>query len=148
MFAYCRNNPVYRKDTTGATDVCTKDSTEDNPLDKKYDVYHSDSESGSSAVNSSGNVPTDARTVTSNPLSDIIYSAKVKIQMEWSDFHGFPKIVDNYGDLGSQTEVIGGDGQLYTRLEIGGSYRGYDGYFVYMWDATGICNHRTFEICK
>ena len=30
MFAYCRNNPVYRMDISGTTDVCTKDSTEDN----------------------------------------------------------------------------------------------------------------------
>ena len=34
MFAYCRNNPVYRMDAAGTWDICTKDSIDDNnPLD-------------------------------------------------------------------------------------------------------------------
>ena len=41
MFAYCRNNPVYRKDTAGTWDVCTKDSADDNnPLNDMGGVYH------------------------------------------------------------------------------------------------------------
>ena len=41
MFAYCRNNPVYRIDISGTTDVCTKDSSEDNnPLNDMGGIYH------------------------------------------------------------------------------------------------------------
>ena len=48
MFAYCRNNPVYRKDIAGTWDVCTKDSTDDNnPLNDIGGVYHGGAGGGS-----------------------------------------------------------------------------------------------------
>ena len=41
MFAYCRNNPVSRKDPTGTLEECTKDSSDDNnPLNDMGGVYH------------------------------------------------------------------------------------------------------------
>ena len=41
MFAYCRNNPVCRKDITGTWDVVNKDSTDDNnPLNDLGGLYH------------------------------------------------------------------------------------------------------------
>ena len=41
MFAYCRNNPVSRKDPTGMLEECTKDSSDDNnPLNDMGGVYH------------------------------------------------------------------------------------------------------------
>ena len=82
-----------------------------------------------------------------NPLEDITYTEKVHQQKQQSDFHGFPDIVDNYGGLGHQQTIIGGDGNTYQKLSIPGSYLGRDGAFVYMWNEYGICNHRCFETC-
>ena len=41
MFAYCRNNPVFRKDIAGTLDECTKDSSNDNnPLNDMGGIHH------------------------------------------------------------------------------------------------------------
>ena len=42
-----------------------------------------------------------------NPLSNIKYTSKVKVQMELGDNHSFPKIVDNYGGLGFKESIMG-----------------------------------------
>ena len=68
--------------------------------------------------------------------------------MQQGDFHSFPEIVDNYGSYGTMTTFVGGDGNVYYRLAIPGSYGNYDGHFVYIWDANNNCNHRFFEVCK
>ena len=65
--------------------------------------------------------------------------------MQKDDFHGFSLIVDNYGSYGELTQIIGGDKQIYQELRIPGSYKGYDGYFRYIWDTDGLCKHRCFE---
>ena len=83
--------------------------------------------------------------LSTNPLQGITYTEKVQTQMQQNDYHGFPKIVDNYGSYGIQTRFQGNDGHMYTKLEILGSYNGKDGKFVYIWDGLGQCNHRMFE---
>ena len=142
MFAYCRSNPVSRKDPTGTLEECTKDSTEDNkPLNDMGGVHRGGTGGGNTTKTPSGNINSQ------NPLSEIKYTDKVKAQMTQSDMHGFPKVVDNYGYMGTQSQIRGGDGRIYTRLEIYGSYKGYDGSFVYIWDANNMYYHRFFE-CK
>jgi hypothetical protein len=79
-----------------------------------------------------------------NPLYGISYTSKVLGQIQGPDFHGFPLLVDNYGKHGELSVNQGKDGQMYTHLRIPGSYLGYDGYFHYIWDSRGICNHRMF----
>ncbi len=85
-----------------------------------------------------------------NPLDNVTYTDKVLEQATLDDFHGFPESVDGFGGYGRQFQEIGGDGSIYTHLEIPGSYKGYDGVFEYIWDADNICNHRKFNrvMCK
>ena len=81
-----------------------------------------------------------------NPLDDISYTDKVKGQMSLDDNHGFPNIVDNYGSYGKVTQIIGGDGHPYTKVQIPGFYHGHNGVFEYIYDAEKVCNHRYFKI--
>ena len=99
---------------------------------------------GNSTV-SSPSIPNQLSTQT-NPLQTITYTDKVKAQMQQGDYHAFPSIVDNYGSHGVQTTFQGGDGNMYNKLSISGSYDGKDGFFVYIWDEMGQCNHRLFEV--
>ncbi len=80
----------------------------------------------------------------SNPLVNVTYTDKVIGQMQGGDLHGFSPLVDNYGSLGEASTIRGGDGMIYTRLRIPGSYLGYDGHFEYMWNSRMVCNHRYF----
>lgn len=141
MFAYCRNNPVNRKDAFGTADVCVEDFNQDN---NPFNDLGNPTGSGGGGGGNTPKISSGAENLQ-NPLSEITYTDKVLQQMTQSDMHGFPEIVDNYGNMGTQSQFQGGDGRLYTRLEIDGSYKGYDGSFVYIWDANNICNHRFFE---
>ena len=61
------------------------------------------------------------------------------------DFHGFPRIVDNYGRMARVTKIRGGDGTLRTRVRIPGQYKNSNGYFEYLIEPDGrTCNHRVF----
>ena len=81
-----------------------------------------------------------------NPLDGLKYSDKVKSQMDMTDNHGFPRIVDNYGGYGRTSQITGGDGLPYIKVQIPGSYNGYDGMFEYIFDLNMYCNHRVFII--
>ena len=81
-----------------------------------------------------------------NPLNGIKYTDKVKSQMCIDDNHGFPDIVDNYGQYGKVTQITGRDGLSYTQVQIPGSYHGHDGVFEYIYDVNKKCNHRFFRI--
>jgi len=81
-----------------------------------------------------------------NPLDSLKYSDKVKSQMDMTDNHGFPRIVDNYGGYGRASQITGGDGLPYIKVQIPGSYNGYDGMFEYIFDLNMYCNHRVFII--
>ena len=81
---------------------------------------------------------------TTNPLRGAQYSDKVLNQMAKGDYHGFPKIVDNYGSLGNAKTITGGDGLTRTLLEIPGAYGGKEGVFQYIIESNGMINHRLF----
>ena len=91
-----------------------------------------------------------------NPLERLIYTEKVKTQMNRTDSNGapldnhcFPREVDNYGVYGEKTYIIGNDGNRYVRLRISGNYKGNDGYFEYIYNPNDYtCNHRFFVISK
>ena len=165
MFADCNNNPVKRIDITGTADLCVTDGEDDNPLNDLGTIGRGsiagNSNSGSfgnanCGVNTTGGAnqnaanggfPSGANGTTphlSNHLSNISYTPKVINDMQKSDFHGFSPIVDNYGSYGEISKIRGGDGQIYSRLRIPGEYRGHSGYFEYIWNSDGICNHRCF----
>ena len=80
-----------------------------------------------------------------NPLNGIKYTNKVVVNFGKGDFHSFPKIVDNYGSLGMQSIVLSRKGIPHTKLLIPGYYHGYNGFFEYIFDSNGICNHRLFR---
>ena len=169
LFVYCGNNPVGRIDVSG-TDSSKID--EGDITDDEFKTYGSGGTGGSlcggvwtplknslrdaanglqiaSGTHSSFQIAKPPVSQPSiNPLENIQYTKKVQQQMQQSDFHGFPNIVDNYGGYGYQQTIIGGDQNAYTELSIPGSYLGYDGSFVYIWNEAGYCNHRKFEVTK
>ncbi|WP_449450413.1 hypothetical protein [Streptococcus suis] len=80
-----------------------------------------------------------------NPLENIEYTDKVKMQMMQGDFHSFPESVDSFGSDGKVTEIIGGDGVVRTKVEISGSYKSRDGIFEYIIEPDNTVNHRFFR---
>ncbi|WP_228025418.1 hypothetical protein [Streptococcus ruminantium] len=80
-----------------------------------------------------------------NPLENIVYTDKVKRQMEQGDFHSFPEAVDSFGSDGKITKIIGGDGIERTKVEISGSYKGRYGIFEYIIEPNNTVNHRFFR---
>ncbi|MBS0621410.1 MAG: hypothetical protein JSR80_00405 [Verrucomicrobia bacterium] len=40
------------------------------------------------------------------------------------DFHGFPKIVDNYANIGRSEALVGRDGLTRTKVTLPGGYQG------------------------
>lgn len=80
----------------------------------------------------------------SNPLKDVKYTDKVKAQMAKGDFHSFPDLADNFASSGKVGTITGGDGKVRKLVEIPGSYRGREGFFQYIIESDGVCNHRVF----
>lgn len=60
------------------------------------------------------------------------------------DFHGFPKIVDNYASKGQRELIKGKDGLTRTKITIDGGYKGLDGHFEWIIEADSSVNHRLF----
>ena len=85
-----------------------------------------------------------------NPLKNTRYTKKVLAQMERSlktgqtDFHGFPRIVDNYAGLGKKELIQGGDGLIRMRVAVEGAYKGQTGIFEWIIESNGSVNHRIF----
>ena len=81
-----------------------------------------------------------------NP-SLIVYTSKVKGQMQLDDFHGFPRVVDNnLPNYGRAVRFTGGDGVVRTRVLIPGYYNGREGFFTYIFEPDGLTvNHRMFH---
>ncbi len=73
------------------------------------------------------------------------YSDKVQSQMYKDDFHGFPESVCAFQDNGYTILITGGDGIVRMELHIPGSYKGYDGDFIFIKEPDGIINHRFFK---
>ena len=61
-----------------------------------------------------------------------------------TDFHGFPRIVDNYAKLGRKELIQGGDEITRIKINLEGGYKGIDGYFEWIIEADGLINHRIF----
>ncbi len=79
-------------------------------------------------------------------LENAHYSERVLGQRKMGDFHDFPDAVDSFAAQGKQTISIGGDGNVYTKIEVYGSYRGNEGSFEWFikHDDMSI-NHRLFR---
>lgn len=86
------------------------------------------------------------KTTNKNPLENIQYTDKVKLQMKQADHHGFPESVSAFGGDGKVSSIIGGDKISRTKVEIPGSYMGKEGVFEYIIEADGkTVNHRYFR---
>jgi RHS repeat-associated protein len=85
-----------------------------------------------------------------NPLQGTGYSKKVLFQMEHNlktgqpDFHGFPKIVDNYANLAQRELIKGKDGINRLKITLNGGYKNLDGHFEWIIEADKSVNHRLF----
>ncbi|NCB03615.1 MAG: RHS repeat-associated core domain-containing protein [Spirochaetia bacterium] len=84
----------------------------------------------------------------SNFFKGTSYSPKVLRQMKIGDYHSFSEIVRNYAGDGKVTKIIGGDGKIYSRLDIPGGYNGAKGSFSFIKDGNGNIMHRKFEPSK
>ena len=75
------------------------------------------------------------------------WSPKVRRQLGLpkGDYHTFPSAVEGFAGEGRLTTTMGGDGKIYWKLEIPGSYGGKDGMFEFIRDSTGKINHRFFN---
>ena len=86
-----------------------------------------------------------------NPLKGTFYSEKVIKQMlpnlktGITDFHGFPKIVDNYAKYGKINKITGRDGIYRTKINLDGSFRGNKGSFEWIIEPDNSINHRIFK---
>jgi len=88
---------------------------------------------------------------TSSFFEGASYTPKVMMQMSKGpgEFHSFPELVKNFESSGTVSKLTGGDGTLYQKLEIPGSYstpsgKGSNGNFEFIKDADGNINHRLF----
>ena len=83
---------------------------------------------------------------SNNPLENIKYTDKVKIQMEQGDYHAFPESVDAFGKDGKISTIKGNDGVIRTKVEIEGGYKKEEGVFEYIIEPDGVTvNHRMFR---
>jgi hypothetical protein len=79
------------------------------------------------------------------------YSEKVASQMQSGvgEFHSFPGSVEAFGDSGTVSDIVGGDGTPYQMMEIPGSYTSsngglYDGVFQFVKTPDNVITHRLF----
>jgi hypothetical protein len=88
--------------------------------------------------------------IPSNPLQGAKYTRKVLLQMENNlktgnpDFHGFPRLVDNYAGLGKTELIKGKDGLTRVKISVEGGYKGQEGYFEWILESDTSVNHRIF----
>ena len=88
--------------------------------------------------------------VVSNPLNGTCYNPKVINDMRLNaktalpDFHGFPRIVDNYAKFGCTETLIGHNGITRTKLTLPGGYQGREGSFEWIIEQDRTINHRLF----
>lgn len=85
-----------------------------------------------------------------NPLRNMRYTKKVLMQMERNlktgktDFHGFPRMVDNYAGFGKKELIQGKDRLTRMKITLEGTYKRQDGYFEWIIESNGTVNHRVF----
>jgi hypothetical protein len=82
-----------------------------------------------------------------NPLDGTTYTPKVIQQMSGppGEFHSFPESVDGFANQNHVTHALGGDGKVYTHVNIPGGYGSAEGSFHYIIDDQSMINHRQFE---
>jgi len=73
------------------------------------------------------------------------YSDSVIMKMSRDKMHNFPHEVEAFESMGTKTLTKGGDGRMYERLEIRGSYQGRDGVFEFIKNNDNIITHRFFN---
>jgi RHS repeat-associated core domain len=88
---------------------------------------------------------------SSSFFSGTSYTPKVMQQMSQGpgEFHSFPESVTAFESSGTTSTITGGDGVLYQKLDIPGSYTSssgttYDGSFQLIKNGDGDINHRLF----
>lgn len=69
---------------------------------------------------------------------------KRSIKTGETDFHGFPRIVDNYAHLGKFESIIGRDGRTRTKITLKGGYKNREGHFEWIIEPNKAINHRIF----
>lgn len=97
-----------------------------------------------------GATPKLSSNISESPLKNTRYTKKVLAQMErnlktgQTDFHGFPRTVDNYAGLGKKELIQGRDGLTRMKVTVKGAYKGKSGIFEWIVEADGSINHRIF----
>lgn len=85
-----------------------------------------------------------------NPLEGTKYTSKVLQQMKpslktgYTDYHGFPEIVDNYAGWGAKQYITGRDSIERVKISLEGAYRGIEGNFEWLIEPDMSINHRLF----
>lgn len=96
--------------------------------------------------------PWTGKTNATNNRTDFFegtqYTPKVQQQMHEDSFHGFPESVKAFQQDGYVKPVIGGDNIMRQQLHIPGSYKGYQGEFLFLKEPNGFINHRIFQPYK
>ncbi len=82
-----------------------------------------------------------------NPLEELYYTSKVVGQSGGSDMHGFPEAVEAFGNYADAYAITEGDGIERMMYKIGGWYLDHEGYFEFIIEPNGSCNHRFFRPC-
>ena len=61
-----------------------------------------------------------------------------------TDFHGFPRIVDNYARFGRNEIITGRDGVIRKKIVLEGGYNSHEGHFEWIIEPNRSINHRLF----
>ena len=159
MFAYCMNNPAAYIDLDGETAESFLDLA--SGLLSLRDMMQDPSwknaafllwDAGAAAVpfvpGSYVKRGADYIDEFSSILSSgVKYTDKVIKQMnDVSDIHhSFPSFVDSVIDMGSVWLKKGGDEKFRIEVKIPGAINGVEGFFEYLFELNGDCNHRFFR---
>ena len=161
MFVYCGNNPIARIDTSGKAfetplDVASLILSAAELAANPTDLWAIASFSGDlldvllPVVTGLGETIRAFKAADS--ISDAVsYTAKVTKQMEKASdlFHSFPTTIDSIVDM-TKTEPLLEQGDKTIRLVVknDGYINDVWGYFEYIFETDGLCNHRLFKEYK
>ena len=161
MFAYCGNNPIVRIDTSGKAfetplDVASLILSAAELAANPTDLWAIASFSGDlldvllPVVTGLGETIRVFKAADS--IGDVVsYTTKVTGQMEKASdlFHAFPTVIDSIVDM-TKTEPLLEQGDKIIRLVVknDGYINDIWGYFEYIFETDGLCNHRLFKEYK
>ena len=69
---------------------------------------------------------------------------KLDLKTGCPDYHGFPRIVDNYAGIGRTELITGKDNVKRLKVSLDGSYQKRDGVFEWIVENDKSINHRLF----